>query len=157
LPTVNLAVAKKMLASLANQDLASVKNWQHFSRLFKFPRFEHIFYQQWNVLHEGFRFKDVTNLTGYAKWGSYLEDPLPNARIGEMQPLWVSSHALVLVEDGFIPALSREAPPLLIFHADQEGSQFYNLTEKNIWKNLLLELLALQGRTDYTASSFTAL
>merc|ERR1711870_52112 len=91
------------------------QGWRSFSRHIQFSRFEHIAYQQWSVLHEGFRFLDVTNITGEAKWGSYMEDPQPGARLTGLDPLWISSKVLVKSSEGKLP-LSETAPPFLVFH-----------------------------------------
>merc|ERR1712216_211696 len=98
------------------------EGWQALASKMRFQRFEHVSYQQWCVLHEGFTFRDVTNITGEAKWGSYMEDPLPGARLAELEPLWISNQALERVESGVLPEMSKEVPPLLVFHADQGRS-----------------------------------
>merc|ERR1712039_755180 len=114
-----------MLRSLAAPRVAAgqseMKGWRNSSRFVRFVRFEYIAYQQFSVLHEGFRFWDVTNLTGEAKWGSYLEDPMPGAQLNSLAPMWVSMEALSAARRGEIPALSEEQPPLLLFHADHQG------------------------------------
>merc|ERR1712217_86047 len=92
------------------------------------------------------KFRDVTELTGEAKWGSYMEDPLPNAQLGSLQPLWISSEALDRVEDGQLPPLSTSVPPLLIFHADKGRPRVRREMTKNEWEQILLAALRLQGR-----------
>lgn len=89
LPWLNLSIASRMLESLSHRKAAAVGGFRNLTRFISFPRFEYMAYQQWCVLHEGFSFKNVTNITGEAKWGSYLEDPLPGARLAELTPLWL--------------------------------------------------------------------
>eukprot|EP00972_Heterocapsa_arctica_P094149 13884440-Heterocapsa_arctica.AAC.1 len=48
-----------------------------------------------------------------------MEDPLPGARLAELEPLWISGQALERAESGALPPMSQDAPPLLVFHADQ--------------------------------------
>merc|ERR1712129_114895 len=118
----------------------------------KFAPFEYIAYQQYCMLNEGFRINDVTNLTGDAKWGSYLEDPLPGARLDKLQPMWISGDALKAVWRGSVPELSKEAPPLMVFHIDHGGGDVMpkdQRAEKGVWEELVLDLLAGQGRNDY--------
>merc|ERR1712083_102943 len=91
----------------------------------------------WCVLHEGFRFWDVTNITGEAKWGSYMEDPLPGARLAELVPLWVSGQVMERVENGILPPLSTEMPPLIIFHGDQGRVRGDRHNNRHRWKQVL--------------------
>jgi len=135
---VKLDIAKRMLGDVASRRQIPVGQgsnaWQELGQQVEFPRFEHIAYQQWCVLHEGFHFKDVTDITGEAKWGSYLEDPRPGARIGELQPLWVSGDAFTRAESGEIGPMSNEAPPLLIFHVDHVGDRFKDADFRSQWE-----------------------
>lgn len=150
LPWVNLQVAEGMFSSLAApREVIGEGGWQNLSRWVHFVRFEHIAYQQYCVLNEGFRFNDVTDLTGEAKWGSYLEDPMPGSRLAELAPMWVSSEALFSAQRGKVPPLLEDRPPLLIFHVDHnQGRAVPGLTdEKDLWEVLVLELLAAQNRT----------
>lgn len=128
LPYVNLKVAERMLTAVARRSSIQVPagpdRWKSLGRELTFPRFEYIAYQQWCVLNEGYHFHDVTDQVGLAKWGSYLEDPRPGARVGELRPLWVSGETFTRAESGEIPPLSAEAPPLLIFHVDHAGERF---------------------------------
>jgi len=123
--------------------------WRSLATKIQFTRFEIISYHQWCVMHEGFVFRDVTNLTGMAKWGSYMEDPLPGARIGELEPIWVSSHALTRSEKGVISTFSEDVPPLLLFHADQGPPRTDREKDRKRWDQVMLEILAQHGRTDY--------
>merc|ERR1712066_575904 len=114
LPWTNLEVVGRMLADLSGRQPPG-GSWRNLSAVMIFQRFEHVGYQQWTVLHEGFTFWDVTNITGEAKWGSYMEDPQPGARLAELRPLWVSGEGLERVERGKLVKLSEQEPPLLIF------------------------------------------
>jgi len=109
------------------------------------------------VLHEGFRFRDVTNLTGEAKWGSFLEDPQPNTSLRELQPLMISGHALERSELGTIVGPPAHAPPVLIFHSDHANPRANFLPKrkllKKIWGEVQGHILTLQNRQDYTAKS----
>jgi len=138
LPYVKLDVAKRMLEHVASQKQIQIGKgsnaWQELGQHITFPRFEHIAYQHWCILHEGFHFKDVTDITGQAKWGSYLEDPRPGARIGELQPMWVSGETFTRAESGEIGPMSTEAPPLLVFHVDHAGDRFKDADFKSQWE-----------------------
>jgi len=153
LPWMNLTVAKRMLEAVAKKPAAH--GFRNLSAGIRFPRFEIISYHQWCAMHEGFHFQDVTNLTGEAKWGSYLEDPMPGARINELQPMWISAEALLRSESGQIPAMSRDVPPLLIFHADHTGYRYYRRVDgqKSVWEGLVLDLMKLHGRRDFNKDS----
>merc|ERR1711920_690664 len=99
IPYVNLEVASRMLPMLADEEQLRQEeragsfprgptgHWRDLAQNITFPRFEIIAYQQWCVLHEGFTFRDVTNLTRHAKWGSYNEEPKEGSRLAELQPL----------------------------------------------------------------------
>jgi len=170
LPWVNVGVAKRFFETVAKTPngggdssssssgpagAAAAGGWRAFARSIRFTRFEYMAYQQYCALREGFRFWDVTNITGEAKWGSYLEDPQPGARLADLRPMWVSMEALSRTISGTIPPLSKEAPPLLIFHVDHEACRIAPGldVEKRLWEKLLLELLAKQGRTDFNKDS----
>merc|ERR1712060_118893 len=99
--------------------------------------------------HEGFVFRDVTDLSGEAKWGSYMEDPLPGARFDVLQPMWISGQALERVEKGIIPKLNETAPPLLIFHADQGRSRAHREQKKIEWEEVVMAFLKSDGRKDF--------
>lgn len=135
LPWLNLTVAKDMLVSLANRP---TDGWMNLATGINFVRFEYIGYQQWCVLKEHFRFKDVTNITGEAKWGSYMEDPLPGSRLAELSPLWISGQALQRMEEGELPPLSKNDPPLIIFHADQGRARAQRSERRSQWEGWLL-------------------
>merc|ERR1712048_50165 len=146
----------RMLTFLADPvKMTSEGGWRNLSRGVRFTRFEYMSYQQWCVMHEGFRFRDVTNVSGEAKWGSYLEDPLPGARVSELEPLWISAEALSKAERGEIPTMRKTAPPLMIFHADHEALRFFRGgdEEKILWEKLMLDLLKRHGRTDFDKDS----
>jgi len=161
LPWVNLTVVSRMLAALSGQSGPERKGgasgdqwhpragWRKLTATMRFVRFEYIGYQQWCVLHEGFHFNDVTNLTGEAKWGSYMEDPLPGARLDKLRPLWISGQAIERVETGVLPKLSEDAPPLVIFHADQGRARAERDRHREEWMEVLLQLLERHGRTDF--------
>jgi len=142
-PYLNLQVAKRMLESLARQwgnlaeGMERPSQWRTLLRDMRFPAFEHLAYQQWCMLHEGFRMWDVTNLTGEAKWGSYLEDPPDGARIGELTPLWVSAETYVRAERSIIPPLSKVDPPLIIFHVDHEPDRFQTEAWEKRWRRAM--------------------
>merc|ERR1712217_305256 len=109
-----------------------------------FARFEHLAYQQWCILHEGFRVRNVTDIAGEASWGSYMEDPPPGSRLGKLQPLWISAKAFVGVEKDILAPLSQEAPPLLVFDADKEASRFGDEALQKRWQRLLSSLLGIR-------------
>uniref|UniRef100_A0A7S0A1M6 Uncharacterized protein n=1 Tax=Pyrodinium bahamense TaxID=73915 RepID=A0A7S0A1M6_9DINO len=168
IPWMNLTVAGRMLEWLSTKGPMSrqslvewhpasgwhpANGWRNLSTGISFKRFEYVAYQQWCVLREGFRFRDVTNITGEAKWGSYMEDPLPGAKLNELHPLWISGQAAERVEHGVLPPLSAKRPPLLIFHADQGRSRAGREKNKAVWEVVLLELLKRHGRTDFNKDS----
>jgi len=147
LPYLNLTVAARMLAAVGKQKREKPKEkpgaWCKLVKDIMFPRFEHVSYQQWTVLHEDFTFRDVTDLTGEAAWGSYMEDPPDGARLGELQPapLWVSAKAVVRVARKVLPPLSKDEPPLLIFHADHETDHFGGDEMRKDWEQILGKML----------------
>merc|ERR1712048_141438 len=100
-------------------------------------RFEILAYHQWCVLYEGYKFRDVTDITGEAKWGSYMEDPLPGAKLHKLKPLWVSGEALVSAKRELIPPMSDKEPPLLVFHADHNMEAFKLPKVKMKWERVL--------------------
>merc|ERR1712194_850276 len=150
-PWLNLTVAGRMIAKLAEERGSeritsaplrpAAGGWARLAADIKFVPFEYLSYQQWCVLHEGFRFRDVTEYTGEAKWGSYMEDPLPGAQLASLEPLWVSSEALDRVESGVLPALSDAVPPLLIFHADKGRQRVNRELIKRKWEEVVLAFL----------------
>lgn len=174
LPWMNLSVVSRMITYLVPEEKAAQfrssqarsrteaaellkepVSYREMSTRIRFHRFEHIGYQQWTVLEEGWRFRDVTNLTGEAKWGSYLEDPQPGARLFELAPMWISGHAFERAEKGVIVGPPADEPPLLIFHSDH-GSPRKNFLpmRKELKKNwgLVCEgILKMQGRQDWNA------
>lgn len=113
------------------------ERWRRLLRRVRFPMFEHVCYQQWCVLNEGFSFRDVTDVTGPAVWGSYLEDPVPGSNFSELRPLWVSGQAVVLSEQGRIRRLSAEEPPLVIFHVDHQEGRFNAGKWMSMWKPVI--------------------
>lgn len=123
LPYVNLKIAEGMFMDLANTSAnhQSLQEWRDMCKRIKWPRFEHIAYQHWCVLNHGYKFQDVTDLTGLANWGSYLEDPPPGANLEPLAPLWASARGVARADSGEIEPLSTTEPPLLIFHADKEN------------------------------------
>eukprot|EP00930_Biecheleria_cincta_P082271 TRINITY_DN72031_c0_g1_i1.p1 TRINITY_DN72031_c0_g1~~TRINITY_DN72031_c0_g1_i1.p1 ORF type:complete len:552 (+),score=94.13 TRINITY_DN72031_c0_g1_i1:122-1777(+) len=157
LPWLNLTVAKKMFAHLADkkEKVKDVKSWRETAVGITFPRFEYVAYQMWTVLHEGWDYLDVTDITLEAKWGSYLEDPQFGSRLAELKPMWTSAEALWRVEDDKIPGFSEIHPPLLIFHVDHENLR-YSFGEhayKQLWETLVLDLLKRDKRKDYDGAS----
>eukprot|EP00927_Polykrikos_kofoidii_P065205 TRINITY_DN60993_c0_g1_i1.p1 TRINITY_DN60993_c0_g1~~TRINITY_DN60993_c0_g1_i1.p1 ORF type:complete len:511 (-),score=50.14 TRINITY_DN60993_c0_g1_i1:267-1772(-) len=126
IPYVSLRIAAHMVAFLTGSQVSAAlsatlrhtSSWSVLARKTTFTRFEHVEYQQWCVLHEGFQFRDVTHITGQASWGSYMEDPQPGARLAELHPLWVSSNAFSRAKRKIIPDLAP-AEPYLVFHVDQ--------------------------------------
>merc|ERR1719181_1502497 len=100
---MNLTVAKQLLMSekIEKRELdpegaavaAKFPYWGALLQRMAFPQFEHIAYQQWCIMYEGYHWDDVTDVTGEAKWGSYLEDPLPGSRLRDMHPMWLGSDA----------------------------------------------------------------
>jgi len=153
LPWLNLTVAGEMLEWLSRSraprsrgSLATwqptrgwrpAEGWRNLSVSVMFRRFEYLAYQQWCVLFEGFRFRDVTNLTGEARWGSYME-------------------ALERVEKGVLPPLPAGAgttPPLLIFHSDKGRSRASREKRKAAWEEVLLALLKHHKRDDFDEGS----
>lgn len=151
IPFVNLEIAARMLPFMADsRQLIQLERagrsprgpkgrWRDLARNITFPRFEIIAYQQWCVLHEDFEFRDVTNLTNFAKWGSYLEEPRAGARITDLTPMWISSTVFVMAEKGQIPPLSTNVPPLLVFHVDHEAQRFKADAFRKKWDRLLLK------------------
>jgi len=159
LPYVNLRVAARLLSYTASREwqrrfakiygfkggpregggceLRGPGRWRELARRVRFPMFEYVCYQQWLVLHEGFDFRDVTNVTGLAKWASFLEDPTPKSRVSELRPLWASAEAVVSSEKGRILALRRDEPPLLVFHVDHEGRRFQTERFISQWRPLV--------------------
>lgn len=127
-PYVNLHVAGRMLTQLrhpgAEQGQKQGDYWRQVAQSIKFPRFEHITYQQWCVMHEGYTINDVTHLTGMAHWGSYQESPNPGSKLAELRPLWVASEVLALVEEGKLKPMDATARPLLVFHVDHHAEVF---------------------------------
>lgn len=145
LPWLRLRVAEEMLFDLLDRRMMETRpsegGWRAASAGMRFERFEHVAYQQWCVMYKGFRFKDVTNITGQAKWGSFMEDPLPGSRLGELEPLWVSGQAAQRAEEGVISPLSQVAPPLLIFHADQGRLRARREDRRAEWKATLQAIM----------------
>ncbi|CAK0907152.1 unnamed protein product [Prorocentrum cordatum] len=124
LPYVNLRVASRMLVFLgggrAKLETANC-SFQSLSRSLEYTPFEHLAYQQWCVLHEGFAFRDMSDVvTSTANWGSFMEGPAAGARLVDLRPGWVSARALAMAQDGEIPDLSP-AEPLLLFHIDRQA------------------------------------
>eukprot|EP00931_Biecheleriopsis_adriatica_P081745 TRINITY_DN5509_c1_g2_i1.p1 TRINITY_DN5509_c1_g2~~TRINITY_DN5509_c1_g2_i1.p1 ORF type:complete len:469 (-),score=116.74 TRINITY_DN5509_c1_g2_i1:75-1376(-) len=152
LPWLNLEVAKRMVAKVAKTDASKVESWRDVARNLRFPRFEYVAYQMFTMLYEGFDVRDVTNLTLEAKWGSYLEDPQFGSKLAELKPMWASAETVYRIEDEKLPKFSKEEPPLLIFHVDHENLQYsFGGTEyKVMWELLLLQLLKLHKRKDYS-------
>jgi len=154
IPYVNLAFASRMFAHLSSRqwqkrmggiygytpldsDGCDVRGPNRYKRLMqriRFPMFEYICYQQWCVLNEGFSFRDVTSISGLAKWGSYLEDPLPGSRLADLHPIWVSAETVVSSERGRIKRLAEDKPPLIIFHVDHDGHRFNVEHYVKLWK-----------------------
>jgi len=134
LPYMNLAVAKRLLLSdsIEKRELSSeaasiaakVGRWEALLQQIAFTQFEHIAYQQWCILHEGYRLDDVTPITGMAKWGSYIEDPLPGSRMRDLHPMWFPADAYMAYKNGQIPGMSSVDPPLLYCHVDHFWSEF---------------------------------
>merc|ERR1711862_95120 len=88
-----------------------------------FPRFEHISYQMWCEMYEGYHMDDVTAVTDNAIWGSYLEDPKPtkgygSSRIDVLHPLWLPADAKKAIDEGKVPPMSKVDPPLMHLHVD---------------------------------------
>lgn len=151
LPWLNLTIAKKMFASVAKEKVQDAKTWREMATGITFPRFEYIAYQMYTVLHHGWDYLDVTDITLEAKWGSYLEDPQFGSRLAELKPMWTSAEALWRAEDDKIPGFSEQQPPLLIFHVDHENLRysFGEQAYKQLWETLLLEILKRDKRKDY--------
>jgi len=154
---MNLSVARRMLRHLADAKPAEEVGYRELARRVRFNRFEILAYHQWCVLHEGFRFRDVTNLTGEAKWGSYLEDPQPGANLAELAPLWTSAQALERAVKGIITGTPADQPPLLIFHSDQGAARRGFMEQrgklKRAWAEVLGAMLLQQNRSDYSQES----
>jgi len=157
IPYMNLTIASRLLGWVTSptwekwhrrtsggtkpeQDSCSVQGpdrWKRLLRRVSFSRFEYVSYQQWCVLQEGFSFRDVTNITGPAKWGSYLEDPVKGSNVTELRPLWASAEAVVLSRQGQIQSLSAAEPPLIIFHVDHRGSHFSTKKWMQLWNPVI--------------------
>ncbi|CAJ1372797.1 unnamed protein product [Effrenium voratum] len=155
LPWVRLDVAKRMMAHLAKTNMEEVTSWRQVAQRLFFPRFEYVLYQMWTMLYDGWDIRDVTNITKEAKWGSYLEDPQHGSRLAELRPMWASAETVLREEEGKIASFSEEEPPVLIFHVDHEGLRysFGGQEYKELWEQLLLELLTLHKRVDYNAEN----
>lgn len=110
--------------------------WKRLLRRVHFPPFEHICYQQWCMLQEGFSLRDVTNITGPAKWGSYVEDPVKGSNLTKLLPLWASAETVVASENGDIQSLSAKEPPLLIFHVDHRKDRFNAGKWMKMWESV---------------------
>lgn len=134
-PYMNLEVAKRMLLALDKQEVKSVPNadqlgkWCTLAHYILFPRFEHISYQQWCLMHEGYHWDDVTAVTDNAVWGSYLEDPKPtkgygSSRLAELHPLWLPADANMAIKDGKVPPMSHIDPPLMHLHVDHFSHEY---------------------------------
>ena len=145
-PWTNLTVVGRMVRKLAKVEPEAAigpgtqLNWRLLSTRITWQRFEHLGYQHWTVLHEGFSFRDVTEWTGPAKWGSYMEDPQPGAKLAPLKPLWVSGQALERVERQVLPPLSDEEPPLLVFHGDQGRSRAHREEHREAFATVIIEL-----------------
>eukprot|EP00747_Dinoflagellata_sp_TGD_P164102 gnl/TRDRNA2_/TRDRNA2_183568_c0_seq1.p1 gnl/TRDRNA2_/TRDRNA2_183568_c0~~gnl/TRDRNA2_/TRDRNA2_183568_c0_seq1.p1 ORF type:complete len:429 (-),score=43.37 gnl/TRDRNA2_/TRDRNA2_183568_c0_seq1:23-1309(-) len=148
-PYVNLAVAKRMFEagsgtaeaqngkkqhvdwghSLAQTSSASVAGqWQaRMQRATKWYGWEHVAYQQWCMLHEGYTVSDVSNLVGQVGMASYLEHPTVGSRIDSLRPLWVSNKVIDMVNQGQLPPLSISDPPLLEFHDWGKNKTLYQM------------------------------
>lgn len=145
IPYVNLRVAERMLLSLDKQEVQNIPNedklgrWCKHAHYILFPRFEHISYQQWCCLHEGYHFDDVTPVTGPAIWGSYLEDPQSKdgfiSRIAELHPLWLPSDANMRIHEGKVPPMSRVSPPLMHLHVDHHPAYYKVAESVEAWKS----------------------
>jgi hypothetical protein len=136
LPYMNLKVAGRMLESTplktehdekppASVNLDQLGKWQRrvYQMKYGFPRFEHISYQMWCEMYEGYHMDDVTAVTGNAIWGSYLEDPKPtkgygSSRIAELHPMWLPADAYKAILEGKVPPMSHIDPPLMHLHVD---------------------------------------
>jgi hypothetical protein len=124
LPFVNLTIAAKLVASIAQTRPGPGRDWRTISRDIAFSRFEIISYHVWCVLHEGFDFLDVTEITKEALWGSYLEITQKGSRLAELEPMWIGADVLAMAMRQEIAPLSATNPPLLVFHIDHlEGHE----------------------------------
>jgi len=157
IPWLSLAVARRMMMHLSGrtEEVESIKDWGGLMSSFRFPRFEYLAYQQYCVMHEGFRFRDVTDVTMEAKWGSYLEDPQHGSRLAELNPMWASAETVERSEEKHILPLSVEAPPLLIFHTDHVDMRYTTAGKryKELWEKLILDLLVRHKRTDWDSKT----
>jgi hypothetical protein len=160
IPWMNLTVAGRMVKHLlpdtdAVLEMKDPDSYREMATHIRFQRFEHIHYQQWAVLNEGFHFRDVTNLTGEAKWGSYLEDPMPGTRLQELAPMWTSGQAVERAEKGTIVGPPADEPPLLIFHSDHGNPRKNFMPKRKLlkkqWGLVCEEVLKQQGRDDWNA------
>lgn len=138
LPWLNLEVAARLLQQKAKDQGVTMPQkdsaafYQTLLRGMNMPRFEYMAYQQWCCLHEDFSFRDVTPIVGYAKWGSYLEDPQPGARLAELSPMWISGDAMVSWYQQKIGDMNRTDPPLLVFHVDHKRDRFETKSDKKL-------------------------
>jgi len=148
LPYVNLKVAERMLpAIVSKQPKAIPRNeslgkWCLLAHSIFFDRFEHLAYQQWCVMHEGYHFDDVTAVTDYAVWGSYLEDPKPtkgygSSRLAELHPMWLPSDANLAIQKGEVPPMSAVDPPLMYLHVDHQPWLYNCQPEIDAWGKFL--------------------
>lgn len=153
LPWMNLTVVGRMFSGMTG--MRPTLGWRNLSTLIAWRPFEHIAYQQWCVLHEGFRFRDVTELTGEARWGSYLEEPEPGAQLEPLEPLWISTYAVQRSEGGVIGRLSASQPPLLVFHLDRGDKDLPPLKNtssgqsRRAWTEVLVKELYMEGHFEH--------
>ena len=63
----------------------------------------------YTVLTEGFTFRDVTNLTGVAKWGSYAEDAQFRAQLTDPAEIR-KAHPYLVAEKGLL----HKKPPIAV-------------------------------------------
>merc|ERR1712046_476049 len=122
LPFVNLTAVESMVAFMGGglRKLQSVNgSWREISRNISFPRFEHVGYQQWRVLHDGFQFEDVSEIVGEVNC-SFLECPPIQglSKMATLRPLWVSCRVFDLELQKRLSPSINVAEPLLFFMAD---------------------------------------
>jgi len=133
IPWVSLEVVKRMLTHVAKREKAPDETWTDFVRPMHFPRYDHIAYQYWTVIHEGFRLTNVTSFTGRTfGMATYTEaENREGSRAAELDPVWIGDRVYEQTlgpttdqkgrKFGKIQALSPSRPPLLVFHTDKGG------------------------------------
>lgn len=147
-PWTNLQIVGELMVHLYRKPKGNM-NWRELSAQINWKRFEMLGYHQWCILKEGFHIRDVTPITGEAKWGSYMEDPMPGARLAELSPIWISGEGMERVEQGVIPPMNQAVPPLIIFHADKGRERAGRERYRQLWKEVMSQIMQRKKLTQW--------